>query len=68
MSDWLRDKIFTVKDLPDFHKLTLQVFDFQYSNNTVYQDFTNRLKKGTGTFNQLTDFPFLPVEFSETTR
>jgi phenylacetate-coenzyme A ligase PaaK-like adenylate-forming protein len=63
MSDKLRDKIFTIKDLSDFNNLALQIFEFQYNKNTVYHNFADRLKKGTGTINQLTDFPFLPVEF-----
>jgi phenylacetate-coenzyme A ligase PaaK-like adenylate-forming protein len=58
-----RDKIFTVKNNSDFHNAALQVFDYQFNNNAVYQGFTRQLKINTEKIDNLTDFPFLPVEF-----
>jgi phenylacetate-coenzyme A ligase PaaK-like adenylate-forming protein len=58
-----RDKIFNVKNNSDFHNAALQVFDYQFNSNTVYQDFTRWLKINPEKINNLTDFPFLPVEF-----
>lgn len=63
-----RNKIFTIKNQSDFLGTALQVFEYQYNKNTVYQDFTKILKRGTDKINTLTDFPFLPVEFFRTHR
>ncbi len=63
MNDRLRDKIFTIENLSDFYNLALKVFEFQYSNNAVYHDFANLIRKEPGKISQLSDFPFLPVEF-----
>ncbi len=59
----LRDIIFTVKNNSDFQNTALQVFDYQFNNNSVYQDFTKRLKTDPEKINNITDFPFLPVGF-----
>lgn len=59
----LRDKIFTIQNTSDFHTTALQVFDYQFNENAVYQDFTKRLKISPERIINLTDFPFLPVEF-----
>ncbi len=59
----LRDKIFTIQNTSDFHTTALQVFDYQFNENAVYQDFTRRLKISPERIINLTDFPFLPVEF-----
>jgi hypothetical protein len=63
MTIQIRDKIFNTESWSDFHNLALQIFDYQYSRNTVYQSFADCLKKEAGTVSRLTDLPFLPVEF-----
>ncbi|MBK9392217.1 MAG: acyl transferase [Bacteroidetes bacterium] len=66
MASILRDKIFNTESGSDFHNLALQIFDYQYIKNTVYQSFANCLKRDPGTVTHLTDLPFLPVEFFRT--
>ncbi|MBI5009826.1 MAG: acyl transferase [Bacteroidia bacterium] len=63
MTQNLRDKIFTVKTNSDFYSTALQVFDYQFNDNAVYQDFTRRLNISPERITDITDFPFLPVEF-----
>jgi phenylacetate-coenzyme A ligase PaaK-like adenylate-forming protein len=58
-----RDKIFTIKNQSDFLETSLQVFEYQYFNNNVYQDFAKALKRNPYKIESLTDLPFLPVEF-----
>jgi phenylacetate-coenzyme A ligase PaaK-like adenylate-forming protein len=60
--DW-RDRIFNVKDQNDFWKTTLEIFNYQYNNNTVYQNFITSLGKDTSNLQTPFDIPFLPVEF-----
>jgi hypothetical protein len=62
MNNILRNKIFNLKNQFDFQALAMEVFDYQYNKNTVYQDFIKGLKK-TGNPVNLEEIPFLPVEF-----
>jgi len=63
MNSGLRDKIFSTENHSDFLNLVLQIFDYQYNNNIVYQDFAGYLKKVPGRVNNLAGLPFMPVEF-----
>lgn len=63
MNSNLRDKIFTIKNQSDFNNTALQVFDYQFNKNAVYQDFAKHLKKKPDRITELTEIPFLPVEF-----
>jgi hypothetical protein len=40
-----RDRIFNIKEKTDFLKIALEVFNYQYDKNAVYQDFITSLKK-----------------------
>ncbi len=46
----------------DFFERAKQVFDFQYQNNQLYQDFCRYLSVHPNQINQLEDIPFLPIE------
>lgn len=63
MNSIFRDKIFSIKNQTDFRKAALQLFEYQYNNNTVYNNFAKQLKKNPGSITTETDLPFLPVEF-----
>jgi len=58
-----RNKIFNIKDQNDFSEYALEVFNYQYNENAVYQDFILNLKKNPSGIKNLADIPFLPVEF-----
>ena len=59
----VRDRIFTIKDDTDFWEITLEVFNHQLYNNSVYKEFVTGLKKNTIALKSYSDLPFLPVEF-----
>ena len=63
MTQNLRDRIFKTGDHSGFIELALQIFDYQYNNNVVYQEFAKNLKKLPANIKSLADLPFLPVEF-----
>ena len=63
MTQNLRDRIFNTEDHSDFIDLAFQIYDYQYNNNIVYQEFAKNLKRGPGNIKSLADLPFLPVEF-----
>jgi phenylacetate-coenzyme A ligase PaaK-like adenylate-forming protein len=59
----LKDRIFKIKDKDDFWEATLRIFNYQFDNNPVYNQFVTALGKDKDTVKTLVDIPFLPVEF-----
>lgn len=59
----LRKRIFNIHNENDFLKTALEVFNYQYNKNAVYQAFTKALGKTPGSVSTLESIPFLPVEF-----
>lgn len=57
-----KDKVLNVTE-QGFEKLALELFHFQYENNTVYQQYVNALRVDVETVRSLTDIPFLPIRF-----
>ena len=57
------DTIFSIKTKADFEDKCLAVFNFQYINNKVYQQYCNLLGKPKSAVKQISDIPFLPIEF-----
>lgn len=57
------NKIFNNKSQTAFLETALEVFNYQYINNTIYQDFVKNLGKAHSSFKNLYEIPFLPVEF-----
>jgi phenylacetate-coenzyme A ligase PaaK-like adenylate-forming protein len=50
----------------NFEAKALQVFEFQYSNVTVYRQFCQLLKRTPVNVHALSEIPFLPVDFFKT--
>lgn len=50
----------------DFEEMALEVFRFQYDQNTIYKSFVDHLKISADEINSLTAIPFLPVSFFRT--
>lgn len=57
------NKIFEIKTSSQFNKLALEIFNFQYDNNTIYQKFCSYLGKSRSNVNTVKDIPYLPIEF-----
>ena len=57
------NRIFEIKTSSQFNKLTLEIFNFQYDNNPVYQKFCSYLGKTKSNVNAVEDIPYLPIEF-----
>ena len=58
-----QEAIFSIASKKEFEKITLKVFRFQYENNKIYQSFCNHLGKGPSIVKQISDIPFLPIQF-----
>ncbi|MBW2960476.1 LuxE/PaaK family acyltransferase [Mesonia aestuariivivens] len=59
----LEEQIFGIKNEADFVNTSLQVFQFQYQNNEVYQKFCKLLNIQPQHVKTLQDIPFLPIDF-----
>ena len=55
--------IFSIQTDADFVQAALQTFGYQYQHNQVYQRFCTLLDHTPDKVRQLTDIPFLPIEF-----
>ncbi len=63
MRDIIREKIFKINSEESFMETTLEVFHYQYENNSLYRRFTDLLGVDPGSVDSLNKIPFLPVEF-----
>ncbi len=59
-------EIFNINSDHDFEKLALDVFRFQFENNSVYRSFCDLLYKHPSDVKAITDIPFLPIQFFKT--
>lgn len=50
----------------NFEKIALQVFNYQYNNNGIYNAFVNAIGANSAMVKRLNDIPFLPVSFFKT--
>lgn len=57
-----KETIFTIND-QNFESYCLEVFNYQYSECSVYNQYCNYLKKNPNTVNKVYEIPFLPIEF-----
>ena len=55
--------IFNIKNETDFEQLTLEVFRFQFENNTVYRSFCDLLNIYHTDVKSIKEIPFLPIQF-----
>ena len=62
----LKDQIFTIKTEQEFNDLSLKIFEYQFKNNLVYQEFCKHLNVTLDQVNNVGDIPFLPIEFFKT--
>jgi hypothetical protein len=50
----------------NFNKLALELFNYQYLNNTIYRQFCDSLKIHAAEIDSITKIPFLPISFFKT--
>jgi phenylacetate-coenzyme A ligase PaaK-like adenylate-forming protein len=59
----LDNGIFEIKNDDDFIQASLEVFKYQYENVKLYKEFCDLLKMKPSSINEISDIPFLPIEF-----
>lgn len=63
----LAEQIFKVRP-HNFESTALKVFEYQYQNVAVYNEFCNALRKSPGNVSELRHIPFLPISLFKTHR
>jgi len=59
----IQNKIFNIKSEEEFNNLALEVFDYQYKNNPIYNEYVKLICKDLNKIKHYKDIPFLPIEF-----
>ena len=60
------EKIFDIKNHSEFKKQCLDIYNFQYENNMVYQNYCNMICEEPTEINKINKIPFLPISFFKT--
>ena len=55
--------IFNIKTEQDFHRLALDIFNFQFENNPIYRSFCDLLYIHPSDIKSINEIPFLPIQF-----
>ncbi len=58
--------IFNITSNAEFNALALDIFRFQFENNTVYRSFCDLLYRHPSDVKNIADIPFLPIQFFKT--
>jgi phenylacetate-coenzyme A ligase PaaK-like adenylate-forming protein len=58
--------IFNIKSDAEFDTLALEIFRFQFENNSVYRSFCDLLYRHPSDVKHIEDIPFLPIQFFKT--
>src|SRR3954471_989949 len=59
----LEQKVFSIDNEKHFLSIALEVFDFQFNNNLLYNSYCRALGRTPGVVQNLADIPFLPISF-----
>lgn len=65
-ADLLIEQVFSITNVRQFNDVALQVFNFQYCHNKLYQRYTQLLNINPATVSDLEHIPFLPISFFKT--
>ena len=65
----LKEKVLELSNQKEFQRdLAMEIFQYQYHSNSIYQDFCNQLHREPQQVKTLRDIPFLPISFFKTHR
>ena len=62
------NKIFSIRSSIEFQEAALQIFRFQAEKNDIYNKYLNALNIDVSEIENISDIPFLPVEFFKTNK
>lgn len=64
----LKNEIFKINSDEEFTNLALQIFKYQYANNSIYKLFVDNLGVNINDVSNVEQIPFLPIQFFKTHR
>lgn len=67
-SKQLEEKVFAITNEKELSLIALEVFQFQFENNPVYQDYCEAVGRTPGRVKKISGVPFLPISFFKTHR
>lgn len=59
----IKNQIFNIEDDSEFEALSIEVFKFQYFNNSIYKKYVDLLNIKPEYIQTIKDIPFIPIEF-----
>jgi phenylacetate-coenzyme A ligase PaaK-like adenylate-forming protein len=59
----LEQKVFAITNEKQLAAIALEVYQFQYNNNSIYRDYCKAVGKTPQFVKELTNIPFLPISF-----
>lgn len=59
----IENSIFNIKNTYNFNAIAIEIFHYQYKNNSVYRRFVDYLKISLSQIKHYEQIPFLPIEF-----
>jgi len=62
----LEKRVFSIRNEEEFSQIALEVFQYQYLTNQVYQQFCKAVGRTIETVKHLLHVPFLPIQFFKT--
>jgi phenylacetate-coenzyme A ligase PaaK-like adenylate-forming protein len=62
----LENRIFSIRSPHDFDALALDIFSFQFAQNTIYRNFCELLGLSPANVHSTSDIPYLPIRFFKT--
>lgn len=64
----LESRIFNIGSRDAFESLSLEIYRFQYTHNSIYNQYCNHIKRSPLQVNSFSEIPYLPIEFFKTHR
>ncbi|WP_026348411.1 acyltransferase [Eudoraea adriatica] len=62
------NSIFEIRTSSQFNNMALEIFNFQYANNPIYQKFCSYLGKSRSNVTAVEEIPYLPIQFFKSKR
>jgi len=59
----LKNQIFNINSTKEFNEISIEIFNYQYTNNIVYREFCTHLRINSSKVKAINQVPFLPIEF-----
>ncbi|RFZ81104.1 acyl transferase [Mucilaginibacter terrenus] len=63
-----QEQVFSITTQDEFNTVALQVFNYQFTNNAIYNTFVQAIGRSADSVTSVEQIPFVPVEFFKSQR